>query len=154
MKRWRTLSVVVVAALGPGAWAQAPGVPVRPAQPVAYVYNNTDGPVRFTLCSGAGIQSGELQPGQYRPVPFEPVSRPRILTVFSARTYALISNRQVELNAGYYYLARLEGESVTAPGKTDEKTKEPPKPAIDRGQKEIPKTAKETKTPDKKDGKP
>jgi hypothetical protein len=149
MRSWLTLSVVVLAVLGPDARAQPPGTVVRPAQPVVYVYNNTDGVVRFTLCSGAGIQSGELQPGQSRPIPFEAVSRPRVLTVFSARTYALISNRQVELTAGNYYLARLEGEA--APGKQDDKTKEP---MIDKGQKEPPKTGKETKTPDKKPDKP
>jgi hypothetical protein len=130
MKSPLTLSVAVLAVLGSGAWAQVPIGPIRAAQPTIQVFNNTDGLVRFTISSGAAVQSGEIQPGQSRPVQFEPVNRARVLTVFSVPNFALLSSRQVELTAGNYYLARPEGES--------------PKLPVDRGLKERPGKVKQS----------
>jgi hypothetical protein len=124
--------------------AQDPGTPFPPGLTLAYMYNNTEEPIRYVICSSNGVNTATLLPGHYNKFSFEYVNRPRILSVFSLSSSGIISSREIELYPQHYYLALpdMGPGPVAAPGQP--KGPVPLKGTMkDKGVKEAPKGAKE-----------
>jgi hypothetical protein len=107
----RALLVAAAMFLAAPSWAQDGGTPFPPQGPgfggqsFVYVYNNASEPVRFVWCAGTGVRSGMLFPNQFTQVPVALNGNPRVLTSFSINSGALLGNRVVAVNPGYYYAA-------------------------------------------------
>jgi len=128
---WRAALLCLVVVFAGVARSQPPIGPVRPASGLAtaYIFNNTNEPIRFFLNSGRAGVTGVVAPGQSWPLTFETVARPRVLNVFSQGKDTLLSSRQVEMTAGNYYLATSEATDKADPGLKEVPKTPKPEPA-------------------------